>query len=585
MIQILLLFLAAILNGDSETEGAILIRSPRFDGINAIAVFKAFCSRDTASVMKVRDKLLESLGDASLGLSDLCRELRELKVPCKLSRLKYSALESQDGPVLVLVGDDPKSLAFCLVLRASEHSLEVLECGQLLVREVKKDIFCRHWDGIAVHLIHENSFALSRLYLLPWIVIMGIMFFVVPLRKRLFFKCIMVFLALSIVVAAKASGAEDIPKKIIEDIGAFESKLRSGAELRGYYQCRPIGDIQTCLKQIHALFDAEEFQSKLSFECRLFEHRFLERLSYSETKFFKPGNRIDNSFDGDKVYRGFYTPSDQAWPGSLEVKSMKTEDPFENGNGPTFKLDYLNWLGFRVSCFGDDMKDGIRHRMILEDKRNRVVAARESSELGTPLLEVSIEYSEPWASYSEEGFDKYKFKPMRDLMRINRSLRLSNRTSKFYFSPSEGYQLMRRRDFDAKGRLMFDVTYGPGSGSREFGVSVPGSIEVLAYTSHWVPNEVFSEPVFSIHLHLDKIEAKSLSNRDFQLQPYGKDSSVVDFTSNRAKPGEPHEYTIKATIDEVDRLTPSPWYPKIVLTVVVGILMFSGWRYLRKLRT
>lgn len=335
---------------------------------------------------------------------------------------------------------------------------------------------------------------------------------------------------------------------------SFDNLLISGARSQ-----RLLAPAETVFKT----FDIRETEGEFTQRTR-FELRF-QGAKYRESLHFPPGRTYsgtvvwESSFDGTKFYSGNHDPKQQVNPGSVvittpeldeaEVKLRQTA-PWIQG-----LLWYLFEAGFSGPTQGDRMGRPVESLILTRAAAGELVSVKEAGK----LLEVTVEYAEPWESRKTnpvekdpkymhllEGTDKYQMRIERD----RRQLVGHRRLCRFLLDGEKGYAVRERRESrKATGAVMFHTKNSDFVQVEPGGAWLPRLCEVDSYAYQKMPLYVSPKPLYVTVIQVEKFERTPFSEDAFRIWYDSPGILVQDYTNPKATVEKPIMYRAVSPTD------------------------------------
>ena len=399
-------------------------------------------------------------------------------------------------------------------------------------------------------------------------------------------KITWVVLLVSVVGFPAPSLAAD-PELPQEVRAALEKNARSLTDLTiaGAKSRRMLASAAKALEALGTLEDEAAFTQSVRFELWLQGTKIHESFRYPPNPPYKSGKGVDeSSYDGTKYFSGSIDPSRPATPGNLMIQGAASMKP----QGLDFALWYLSESGFSGPLRGNEMGRPIESLVLARAAAGHVESVRDVSRDGQKLLEVVIEYPEPWASRATAPVEKdASIKSLRGeskqlQMRIERERRRQagqSRLCRFLLDGGMGYAVREEWESRAKGgAVMFHTTNSDFRQVEPGGAWLPRRCEVVSHAYETAPLYTSPEPLYATEIQIDKIERTTFSDDQFRIWYDHPGIFVSDTTDPRSTPARPYSYhtTSGKPLEDVASSPDRRWLfigGAVVLAVVLAVAL------------
>jgi hypothetical protein len=365
---------------------------------------------------------------------------------------------------------------------------------------------------------------------------------------------------------------------------SFDNLLISGARSQ-----RMLAPAETVLKAIDTREPESTFTQSVRFELRFQGAKFRESLRYPQGKYHSGNDVWEKSFDGTRFFSADHDPQEKVNPGTLiittpaldeaEVKLQQTE-PWTQ-----CFLWYLLEAGFSGPTRGDKMGRPVESLVLARAAAGEVVSVKGVGQESEKLLEVTIEYPEPWESRRTNpvekdpkyvnllnGTDKYQMR----IERERRQLAGQRRLCRFLLDGGKGYAV--REEWESRketGALMFHTKNSDFVQAEPGGAWLPRLCEVDSCAYYTAPLYASPKPLYQTIIQVEKLERTTFVENDFRLWYPAPGLLVEDYTNPKSTIQNPHMYRVVSSTDALDITSGRSFFAsnRMILVVLLNVLM------------
>lgn len=367
---------------------------------------------------------------------------------------------------------------------------------------------------------------------------------------------------------------------------ALESNARSMDDLyiKGSKKARFLEPASGVLASLKTLESEQEFTERVEFEIRLKRDLLREKLRYPAGK-FKTGNGFDErSYDGSRYFGGSCDPSTPNNPGTLIVRSpsvLKSQQNDRASEEKVFEFWYLLEAGFAAPLIGSDLGDPIRSLPLKRSSSGRIESCREVDRGGKKLIEVTVEYPEPWMSRRTTPIEidpflrglKGKSKELQvGIEKQRRQLADRSRFCRFVLDPALELAVVEKWEMRARdGEVMFHTVNSNFMHVDAEGPWLPKACEVTSYSYETSPLYISAKPLYATRIEVDAIERRPASTEDFRVWFDLPGITVADYTNPGATINEPRTFNVPTTGTDLEKLSGGSSRRRTLLIVILNV--------------
>lgn len=369
---------------------------------------------------------------------------------------------------------------------------------------------------------------------------------------------------------------------------ALESNARSmdNLYLKGSKKVRFLGPASRVLASIKTLESEQEFTEQVEFEIRLKGNLLYEKLRYPVGK-YRSGNGFDErSFDGSRYVGGSCDPSTPSNPGTLIIRSPSVLDAQQNDRASEekiFEFWYLLEAGFAAPLIGAELGESVQSLLLKRASEGRIESCREVERGGKRLIEVTVEYPEPWGSRRTTPIEIDPFlKGLRGkskglqigIEKQRRQLANRSRFSRFVLDPALNYAVVEKWEMRARdGEVMFHTVNSDFARIDAEAPWLPKSCEVTSHSYGTNPLFISAKPLYATRITIDAMERKPSNIEDFRVWFDLPGITVADYTSPGATFKEPRTFNVPTTGTDLERLSGGSSRKRILIVVILNVVI------------
>ena len=379
-------------------------------------------------------------------------------------------------------------------------------------------------------------------------------------------KITRVILFVLVILSPTASRAQS--PALPDDVrSALEKNARSLADLEisGTRSRRMLAPAEAALRTMGTLESEPSFTQRVRFELQLQGAKLHESYRYPPSQFHSGKDVEDRSYDGTKHFNGGFDPSRPEKPGVITIKTrtiIEAEDRTKAILGTVFELWYLSEAGFNGPTYASELGRPIESLVLARAAAGRIESVKDVGRDGRKLLEVVIEYPEPWASRSTAPIEKDRFIQnlrgnSRQLQeRIERERRQQagqRRVCRFLLDGEMGYAVREEWESRAKGgAVMFHTKNSDFQQLEPGGAWLPRVCEVTSHAYETAPRYTSPEPMYVTDIRVEKLERKPLGDEQFRVWYNHPGIKVIDWTDPKATLDRPRSYQVASPLEDSD---------------------------------
>ena len=402
---------------------------------------------------------------------------------------------------------------------------------------------------------------------------------------------------ISIILMALATQPSDVehdtsPPTIPEEIRtALENnaKIFSNIYISGARGQRMLESAGTVLKTFGSPESEADFTQRIQFELRFQDAKYRESLRYPPGRYHSGNDIQENSFDGTKFFKGRYDPLNERAPGSLIITT-----PALSGAERKLRKTISSWVycdlwylieaGFKGPTQEAEMGRRVRSLVLARADAGEVISVKRVGQNAEQLLEIVIEYPEPWQSNMPDPIETdptlISFMDGTDQlqMRIERQRRElvgKRRLCRFLLDGRMGYSVRERWESRKEsGSLMFHTRNSDFVQIETGGAWLPKRCDVKCYAYLISPLYTSPKPLYETFIQVEKLELRQFGQNELSLW-YGAPGLIVqDYTHPRSTVLNPHIYTVTSSMDDLSNRLGNPSYlSRGALIILINVIM------------
>jgi hypothetical protein len=390
-------------------------------------------------------------------------------------------------------------------------------------------------------------------------------------------------------VSSSIVAAEALPATVVDALTANATAL-NGVQLSGSQQRRFLMPPAEALATLKTKESADEFTQQIQFVVKLDGTRFYESTIYPPGKYHSEGDRSEVAFDGEKHYAGSFRPNAKAMPGILQIQSADTPAKF---NPDVANMWFLREAGYVAPRKSVELAAGIRSLVSAAIASGTLVEWQEVADGESRLLEVVVEYPDPWASgrtNTIENDPNIASLPQEtaafqaDIERQRRSLAGEMRRCRLLLDPRLNYAVLQKWESRKDtGQLLFHTVC---SGFVQVGdrqLWLPMRCEVTSHAYVTRPEFVSEHPVYVTDIELTDITIAEFDSETFRIWYDAPGSLVTDYTHEDAAAAEAVGYFVPGKVRGLPRSgDESSWRAIAIAANFAALLLIVTWLVLRR---
>ena len=348
---------------------------------------------------------------------------------------------------------------------------------------------------------------------------------------------------------------------------------------------------ETALKTIDSRDTAAEFTQQVPFEIRFDDTKFRETIRFPPGKYVREKQLTEKSFDGSKFFVGEWNPTNVRAPGAIVITTPKLaseEATLRNfpGYWTNSRLWYLCEAGFsgptELSRLGRSIES------LLLTLTVEIVSVRNVGEEQEKLVEVTIEYAEPWQSLRTDPVETYppyvKLRNGTDKLQMRietdrRKLVGHRRFCKVLLDGTMNYAAREKWESRKEsGALMFHTKNFDFTDVNSDGLWLPKRCEVDSYAYDMVPTYTSEMPLYKTIIEVESIERTPAGDEQFRIWYDAPGVTVQDYTNPHSSLRDPVVYPAAAPIDSLKIDTKAGAGPRTQgkLLIILNIVMIAA---------
>jgi hypothetical protein len=341
-----------------------------------------------------------------------------------------------------------------------------------------------------------------------------------------------------------------------------------GLRIAGHRERSFLIDSGQGLKEVGTRESEKEFTERVEFVLKLDGQRIYESLQYPAGQ-FQSGTAIDERcFDGARYFIGTADPKNNPkTPGILTIHSPSTYADQVGRNTPhiqPFELWYLHAAGFDGPAGPLNLGRPIRSLVLSRIEAGSLVSSKRIDKNGKPLLEIAVDYPEPWASSRQQKIaNDHNIKDLADPVQRTlhkdvgeQRVKLAGklRHCSFLLDPSLNYAAREMSEWRESGSVMFHTECDDFIQVDGMGPWLPRRCNVVSSAHSLRPTYVAERPVYRTSIRALKITRSDFSDGDFRIWYDYPGTVVADATHENAPKGGAFEYTVPVSTEELERV-------------------------------
>ncbi|MDG3005995.1 hypothetical protein [Paludisphaera mucosa] len=385
-------------------------------------------------------------------------------------------------------------------------------------------------------------------------------------------------------------GSSTIPERIRAALAAGADNSFSDLEIKGSMNRRMLMPSRKVLETLGTPESESEFTQQIRFELMFKGVSYRESLRYPPGKYHSGEDVLETSFDGAKFFVGRFDPQNKSNPGSLIVTTPALSEAESKLNRTVTSwtrsdLWYLLEAGFDGPTQGTTMGRPVRSLVLTRAAAGKVVSVRLMGRESEELVEVEIQYPEPWQSsgtYPIEtdpsfddllnGTDKLQMRKERQ----RRQLVGEERLCRFLLDGKLGFAVRERWEFRrSNGLLMFHSTSSDFVELEPGGPWLPKHCDVKCHADLLAPLHISSEPLYATVIDVSEIRRIPAGRDEFSLWYGAPGMMIQDYTRPNSSVSTPHQYTVTSSSEALDKRLGTTG-SKQALILLANVLIICG---------